>query len=139
MVYEAAALGLSLKIRKCSNFPRYAMIVLGTIVDLKHFQFRVSRKRTVKIKAVIKALTEAAKSCPSVILAKLVAGIFCWANMVHCTMLPKSSERHDPRNSCGAVIRHQGDHEKGNDVHKALADYVMERHRAMVTGGPLQT
>ena len=49
MVYEAASLGLSLKIPKCSFFPRHAMRALGTIVDLKAFKFSVTRSRAAKV------------------------------------------------------------------------------------------
>ena len=45
MVFEATALGLSLKFSKCSFFPRHAMKVLGTIVDLKSFHFSVTSSR----------------------------------------------------------------------------------------------
>ena len=42
MVFEAASLGLSLRVPKCSFFPRKAMVTLGTVVDLESYTFRVS-------------------------------------------------------------------------------------------------
>ena len=73
MVYEAASLGLALKIKKCSYFPRYAMVALGTVVDLKHFQFRVSRKRASKIEKAISDLESAVAVNSETIPAKMVA------------------------------------------------------------------
>ena len=49
IVYESAALGLSLKIEKCSLFPRHSVKALGTIVDLSSFKFKVSSARATKI------------------------------------------------------------------------------------------
>ena len=74
MVYEAASLGLSLQIRrKCSFFPRHAMVVLGTVVDLKAFTFRVSSRRALKITQAIVDLESAVQSNPLAVPAKLVA------------------------------------------------------------------
>ena len=74
MVYEAASLGLSLQIRKkCSFFPRHAMVVLGTIVDLKTYTFRVSTRRAQKIGQAINNLESAVHLRPSAVPAKLVA------------------------------------------------------------------
>ena len=73
MVFEAAALGLSLKIEKCSFFPRHAMKALGTIVDLRSFRFSVSSSRAKKIRSTMKKLGDAiAVNCQAV-PAKLVA------------------------------------------------------------------
>ena len=73
MVYEAAALGLSLKIKKCSFFPRRAMIILGTIVDLNSYTFRVASRRANKIAAAIQELTAAVMANPKKVPAKLIA------------------------------------------------------------------
>ena len=73
MVFEAASLGLSLKIKKCSFFPRRAMIILGTIVDLSTFMFRVSTRRANKIKASITDIENAVCSNHSAVPAKLIA------------------------------------------------------------------
>lgn len=75
MVFEAASLGLSLKIKKCSYFPRHAMIALGTIVDLCKFEFRVSKKRARKIRTTIKKLQAAVNANPLAVPAKLVASL----------------------------------------------------------------
>ena len=56
MVYEAASLGLSLKIPKCSFFPRHAIKAFGTIVDLSAFRFSVTKSRAEKIAAAIAKL-----------------------------------------------------------------------------------
>ena len=73
MVYEAAALGLSLKVKKCSFFPRTAMVVLGTIVDLKSFTFQVATRRAKKIAVAVQDLTLAVRTNPSRVPAKLIA------------------------------------------------------------------
>lgn len=74
MVYESAALGLSLKIKKCSFFPRKTiMAILGTIVDLKSFTFWVSKKRNKKLRKAICRLDQAIKKNPRRIPTKLIA------------------------------------------------------------------
>ena len=73
MVYEAAALGLNLRIPKCSFFPRHSIKVLGTIVDLKSFVFRVSGARSAKIATAIKDLQAAVANDPEKVPAKKVA------------------------------------------------------------------
>ena len=73
MVYEAAALGLSLKIPKCSFFPRHAIKALGTIVDLSSFTFSVTGSRALKIRSTIAKLREAVKANRKKVPAKLVA------------------------------------------------------------------
>ena len=73
MVYEAAALGLSLEIPKYSLFPRHAMKSLGSIVDLTTFQFRLSKSRIEKIQTAANELMRAAKDNPDSVPAKLVA------------------------------------------------------------------
>lgn len=73
MVYEAAALGLNLRIAKCSFFPRHSIKVLGTIVDLESFVFRVSGARSKKIAVAIKNLQEAVANNPERVPAKAVA------------------------------------------------------------------
>lgn len=75
MVYEAASLGLSLKVKKCSYFPRHRMVALGTIVDLTNFEFRVSRKRANKLTGTIRQLQDAAARDPARVPAKLVASV----------------------------------------------------------------
>ena len=75
MVFEAASLGLSLKIKKCSYFPRHAMVTLGTVVDLTKFEFRVSRRRAEKIKTTIVTLQAAINSNPLAVPAKLIASM----------------------------------------------------------------
>ena len=75
MVFEAAALGLSLKIKKCSYFPRHAMIALGTVVDLVKFEFRVSKRRAAKLDDTIKKLQAAVNANPLAVPAKLVASL----------------------------------------------------------------
>ena len=50
MVYEAAALGLALRIEKCNFFPRHQIKALGTVVDLKTFKFKVSKARNGKLR-----------------------------------------------------------------------------------------
>ena len=72
VVYEAAALGLSLKIEKCSFFPRRRVKALGTIVDLASFKFRVSTSRATKIRRAISELTEAVQANPRAVPAKLI-------------------------------------------------------------------
>ena len=73
MVFEAATLGLSLKFSKCSFFPRHAMKILGTIVDLKSFNFSVTSTRAEKIRASISKLRTAISVNPRKVPAKLVA------------------------------------------------------------------
>ena len=73
MVYEAASLGLSLRIDKCSFFPRRAMKALGTIVDLRSFEFRVASSRAQKIRLAIARLQTAVNERPSAVPAKMVA------------------------------------------------------------------
>ena len=73
MVYEAAALGLSLEIPKCSLFPRHAMKSLGSIADLTTFQFRLSRSRIKKIHAAANELMCEAQRNPNSVPAKVVA------------------------------------------------------------------
>ena len=73
MVYEAAALGLNLRIPKCSFFPRHAIKVLGTIVDLKQFVFRVSGARAAKIKKAIADLNMAIRNNREEVPARKVA------------------------------------------------------------------
>ena len=73
MVYEAASLGLSLKIPKCSFFPRHSIKALGTIVDLSSFRFSVTRSRAQKIRAAIASLQQATRKNHNKIPAKLVA------------------------------------------------------------------
>ena len=73
MVFEAASLGLALKIKKCSYFPRFAMVALGTVVDLKEFQFRVFTKRARKITAAIHDLESAIARNHNAVPAKMVA------------------------------------------------------------------
>ena len=76
MVYEAASLGLSLQIlRKCSFFPRRAMIVLGTIVDLRSYTFQVSSRRALKISKAISALESAVNDNHNAVPAKLIASV----------------------------------------------------------------
>ena len=73
MVFEAAALGLSLKIEKCSFFPRHAIKALGTIVDLRSFKFSVSSSRCKKIRSTMLKLRNAVVTNPNAVPAKLVA------------------------------------------------------------------
>ena len=73
MVFEAASLGLSLKIPKCSFFPRHAIKALGTVVDLAAFKFSVTRSRANKIRAARKKLRQAVSANPEAVPAKLVA------------------------------------------------------------------
>ena len=73
MVFEAALLGLSLEIPKCSLFPRQAMKTLGSIVDLKAFQLRLSQSRIQKIRDTAVDLRQAVQSRPDFVPAKLVA------------------------------------------------------------------
>ena len=73
MVFEAAVLGLSLKIPKCSFFPRHAIKALGTIVDLEDFKFSVTQSRDDKICAARKKLRQAVIDDPTAVPAKLVA------------------------------------------------------------------
>ena len=75
MVFEAASLGLSLKIPKCSYFPRHAMVALGTVVDLTAFKFRVSKKRAAKIDVAIGKLQDKVRCDPLRVPAKLVASV----------------------------------------------------------------
>ena len=86
MVYEAAALGLHLRIPKCSFFPRHAIKVLGTIVDLEHFVFRVSGARAEKIQRVIGDLRAAVTSNPREVPAKRVAAFvgLIWSVATSC-------------------------------------------------------
>ena len=73
MVFEAASLGLSLKISKCSFFPRHSMKALGTIVNLRSFRFSVSKLRVVKIAKSMLALKAAVARNERAVPAKLVA------------------------------------------------------------------
>ena len=73
MVYEAAALGLHLRIPKCSFFPRHSIKVLGTIVDLRKFVFRVSGARATKIATAIRELKQAITTNRAKVPAKKVA------------------------------------------------------------------
>lgn len=73
MVYEAASLGLSLKIVKCSFFPRHAMKALGTIVNLSSFRFSVTTARDAKICAARRKLRAEADSKPEAVPAKSIA------------------------------------------------------------------
>ena len=73
MVFEAAALGLSLKIEKCSFFPRHSIKALGTIVDLRSFRFSVSSSRAKKIRLAMKKLGDAIAADCQAVPAKLVA------------------------------------------------------------------
>ena len=73
MVFESASLGLSLKIEKCSFFPRHAIKALGTIVNLSTFEFSVSASRVTKIRSTMHKLSSAASSNPKAVPAKLVA------------------------------------------------------------------
>ena len=75
MVFEAASLGLSLKIRKCSYFPRHAMVSLGTVVDLTAFRFKVSKRRANKIHTTIQQLQQKVAENPLQVPAKLVASL----------------------------------------------------------------
>ena len=86
MVYEAAALGLHLRIPKCSFFPRHAIKVLGTIVDLKNFVFRVSGARARKIQRAIVDLRTAVTSDPREVPAKTVAAFIglIWSVATSC-------------------------------------------------------
>ena len=73
MVFEAASLGLSLKIPKCSFFPRHSIKALGTIVDLSSFRFSVTRSRAQKIRGAIARLQQATHNNHNKVPAKLVA------------------------------------------------------------------
>ena len=73
LVFEAASLGLSLKIPKCSLFPRHAMKALGTIVDLKSYTFSVTSSRAQKIEAAINDLRCAVSRNRRKVPAKLIA------------------------------------------------------------------
>ena len=73
IVYESAALGLSLKIEKCSLFPRHRVKALGTIVDLASFKFKVSATRAEKIRQAVRALSAAIRANPDAVPAKMVA------------------------------------------------------------------
>jgi len=75
MVFEAASLGLSLKIPKCSFFPRHAMKALGTIVDLRSFRFSVASRRVDKLQAAIARLQSAVRYDRCAVPAKLVASV----------------------------------------------------------------
>ena len=84
MVFEAAALGLSLKIRKCSYFPRHAMVTVGTVVDLTNFEFRVSRKRVKKIMSTITRLQTAIVDNPLAVPAKVIASMIGLISSISC-------------------------------------------------------
>ena len=86
MVYEAASLGLSLQIEKCSFFPRHSMKALGTIVDLSSFTFRVAEPRIRKIKAAMHSLSCAVQTNPMSIPARSVASFIglIWSIAVCC-------------------------------------------------------
>ena len=88
IVYESAALGLSLKIKKCSFFPRHSVKALGTIVDLASFKFRVSVARAEKIRQAIRALSEAIRTDPDAVPAKMVASFIglIWSVPAACVM-----------------------------------------------------
>ena len=75
MVYESAALGLALKIEKCSFFPKRSIKALGTIVDLRSFTFKVARSRDDKLRAAIEKLQQAVKRDQRQVPAKLVASL----------------------------------------------------------------
>ena len=75
IVYEAASLGLALRIPKCSFFPRHAIRALGSIVDLQSFTFRVTKSRAEKIKQAIEKLFDAVRANPEKVRAKLVASL----------------------------------------------------------------
>lgn len=59
--------------RRCSFFPRHAIKALGTIVDLRSFEFSVSSSRAVKIRTTMRKLSEAVAANPKAVPAKLVA------------------------------------------------------------------
>ena len=73
MVFEAASLGLSLKIVKCSFFPRHAMKALGTIVDLTPVKFSVAISRAEKICVARSRLRAEVDNNPAAVPAKSVA------------------------------------------------------------------
>ena len=75
MVYESAALGLALKIEKCSFFPKRSIKALGTIIDLRSFTFKVARSRSDKLRAAIDKLKEAVHRDRQHVPAKLVASL----------------------------------------------------------------
>ena len=58
---------------RCSFFPRHAIKALGTIVDLRSFEFSVSTSRAAKIRSTMRRLSLAADSNPAAVPAKLVA------------------------------------------------------------------
>lgn len=86
IVYESASLGLALSIEKCSFFPRHSMKVLGTIVDLTSFSFRVSGSRVVKINNAIRSVQLAVEYDPRAIPARLIASFIglIWSVSVCC-------------------------------------------------------
>ena len=73
IVYESAALGLSLKIPKCSFLPKHSIKALGTIVDLNEFVFRPSPSRIAKIRKAANDLLLAVQRDPQHVKAKLIA------------------------------------------------------------------
>ena len=73
IVYESAALGLSLRIEKCSFFPRKAIKALGTIIDLRSFTFRVAPSRAEKIQTSMNNLKAAIAKNHDKVPTKLIA------------------------------------------------------------------
>ena len=73
MVFEAVSLSLSLKVPKCSFFPRKAMVALGTIVDLASYTFKVSSCRARKLEQAVSDLEREVVRRPTAVPAKLVA------------------------------------------------------------------
>lgn len=75
MVYESAALGLSLKIEKCSFFPKHSIKALGTIIDLQSFTFKVAQSRNDKLHAAIRKLRQSVALNRQRVPARLVASL----------------------------------------------------------------
>ena len=88
LVFEAASLGLSLKIPKFSLFPRHAMKALGTIVDLETYTFSVTSSRAQKIEAAIRDLRYAVARDWRRVPAKLVASFIglVWSVSGRCPL-----------------------------------------------------
>ena len=62
MVFEAVALGLLFKIKKCVFFPRRLIKTLGTIVNLTEFTLAVSVSRAAKIRRAMSDLRETVRA-----------------------------------------------------------------------------
>lgn len=76
VVYEAAALGISLNIQKCALLPHSTSVkYLGLIINLQRYEFSLPEARCQKISHFLNLLRQNVRSRPHAVPAKLVATV----------------------------------------------------------------